>query len=262
MRITVVAAAPEPDRISPLVPELTTRLRELGHTVELLDPDHGPLALNETRVNADAYILKSGTAAALSYAGALHSCGANLINPYPAAAACRDKIIQTRMLSAAGLPVPNSWLIVDPTGLADELAAGPLIFKDPRGSRGRGIEVVHELDKLRQLRRDTPWLAMRYHPPQGPDLKLYRIGDEVFGVERVFPARSYQEKVGRPYPVPGQLRDLVFGCGETFGITVYGVDVIRSDGQHWLVDMSSFPGFKGVPQAGRRIADHIAARLA
>jgi ribosomal protein S6--L-glutamate ligase len=53
----------------------------------------------------------------------------------------------------------------------------------------------------------------------------------------------------------------VFGCGEAFGITIYGVDVIRSEGQHWLVDMSSFPGFKGVPQAGRRIADHLAARL-
>jgi ribosomal protein S6--L-glutamate ligase len=260
-RVAVVAAGPRPDRISPLVPELTGRLRELGCRVDLLDPDAAPLDLAAVRAEADLYVLKSGTEAGLSLGGALDAAGARVLNPYPVAAACRDKIVQTRTLQAAGVPVPRSWLTVDPAALAGELAAGPLILKDPRGSRGRGIVVARTAERLAALRTGVPWLAMRYHEPEGPDLKLYRIGADVFGVERVFPARTYAAKVGRPYQVPPRLRSVVRRCGEAFGIAVYGVDVVRSGGREWVVDMSSFPGFKGVPAAGARIAEHVLAQL-
>jgi ribosomal protein S6--L-glutamate ligase len=161
------------------------------------------------------------------------------------------------VLAEAGVPVPQSWMTVDPMSLQSQLSAGPLILKDPRGSQGRGLEIVHDRDGLAALAVGTPWLAMRYHRPEGEDLKLYRIGDEVFGVERIFPARTYAQKLGRPYVVSAELRDIVLRCGDAFGISVYGVDVIRSQGRHWVVDMSSFPGFKGVPEPGRRIVDHV-----
>ena len=43
-------------------------------------------------------------------------------------------------------------------------------------------------------------------------------------------------------------------CGRLLGTEVYGVDVIEHEGRPWIVDLSSFPGFKGVPDAGARIA--------
>ena len=260
MRVGVIAPRPRTDRISPLVPELLARLRELGCQAELIDPDADPVDLGQVRADADVYILKSGTEAALSFAGILHAQGACLVNPFPVAAACRDKLIQTSVLAAAGVPVPRSWMTADPGTMVPHLAEGPLILKDPRGSRGRGIVVVRDTDQLAALRAGVPWLAMRYHEPEGRDLKLYRIGDEVFGVERVFPANTYQDKVGRPYRVGPGLREVVLRCGQAFGISVYGVDVIRSQGREWVVDMSSFPGFKGVAGSGRRIADHVVAR--
>ncbi len=102
---------------------------------------------------------------------------------------------------------------------------------------------------------------MRYHPPEGPDLKLYRIGEEIFCVERPFPARTLREKRGRLLPVTAELEAIVRRCGDAFGIDVYGVDVVRHQGRLWVVDMSAFPGFKGVPEAGRRIADVVVDRL-
>jgi ribosomal protein S6--L-glutamate ligase len=259
MKIAILAVQHPAGQVSHLVPDIAARLRERSCEVAVLNPDAGYLDLGRVAPDADLYVLKSGTEAALSLAGALHASGAHLLNPYPVAAACRDKIVQTRVLAAAGVPVPESWLCAEPATLAPLLAGGPLIVKDPRGSRGRGITVVRAAAGLAALRAGVPWLAMRYHQPEGADLKLYRIGSRVFGVERAFPARTYAEKVGRPYPVPPVLRELVLRCGAAFGISVYGVDVIRSGGRHWVVDMSSFPGFKGVPDAGALIADHMVA---
>ena len=257
MRVAIVALRHPSGRFSVLVPEMEARLQDLGCEVEIIDPDAGPVDLGAVRTDADLYILKSGTEAALSFAGVLHARGARVVNPYPVAAACRDKIVQTLVLAEAGVPVPQSWMTVAPMSLLPQLEDGPLILKDPRGSQGRGLEIVHDRDGLAALPVGTPWLAMRYYRPEGEDLKLYRIGDEVFGVERIFPAKTYAQKLGRPYAVSDDLRDIVLRCGDAFGISVYGVDVIRSRGRHWVVDMSSFPGFKGVPAAGRRIVDHV-----
>jgi ribosomal protein S6--L-glutamate ligase len=147
----------------------------------------------------------------------------------------------------------------EPGSLAPLLDGGPLIVKAPRGSQGRGITVARRPDDLAPLPAGRPWLAMRYHAPDGPDHKLYRIGDEVFGVRRTFPARTYEDKLGRPFAVSPELRELVLRCGEVFGISLYGVDVVFSAGQPWVVDMSSFPGFKGVPDAGARLAAYLVA---
>src|SRR5207247_9306136 len=38
-------------------------------------------------------------------------------------------------------------------------------------------------------------------------------------------------------------------CGQAFGIDLYGVDIIESEGKPYVVDMCSIPGFKGVPDA-------------
>jgi ribosomal protein S6--L-glutamate ligase len=256
-RVAIVALRHPSGRFSVLVPEMVDRLHDMGCDVEVIDPDARPLDLVAMQMDADVYILKSGTEAALSFAGVLHARGARVMNPYPVAAACRDKIVQTHVLADAHVPVPTSWMTVDPMTLLSQLGQGPLILKDPRGSQGRGLEIVHDRDRLAALPGGRPWLAMRYHRPEGHDLKLYRIGDEVFGVERIFPARTYAEKLGRPYAVSADLHDIVLRCGDAFGISVYGVDVIRSQDKHWVVDMSSFPGFKGVPAAGRRIIDHL-----
>jgi ribosomal protein S6--L-glutamate ligase len=241
-----------------LLPTLVRRLERRNARVSLVDPDIEAVPLHALRADdTSLYVLASPREAALSLAGALERCGAVVFPTYAAAAACRDKIVHTAVLSRAGIPVPASWLTAHPESLAEELACGPLLVKDPRGSRGQGLHLVRQRDDLTRLARGTPWLAMRYHRPDGPDLKLYRIGDEVHGVARVFPARSLADKVGRALHVTAELRDLALRCGAAVGTTVCGVDVIRSDGRLWVVDMSSFPGFKGVPNAAGHIADVV-----
>ena len=57
------------------------------------------------------------------------------------------------------------------------------------------------------------------------------------------------------------MREITRRCGEAFGIDLYGVDIIYSAGSPYVVDINSFPGFKGVPDAGAHLAEYIAALL-
>jgi ribosomal protein S6--L-glutamate ligase len=260
-RLTLIARRDRLLRPDHLVPKLVGRLQRYGARTEVVDPDEETVPLHDLHPHeVDVFVLVSPTEAALSLAGAIERVGGNVFPTYAVAAGCRDKFVQTAVLAHAGLPVPASWLTLHPESLAGELERGPLLFKNPRGSRGRGLHLVRRGEELGRLAHGTPWLVMRYHRADGPDLKLYRIGDEVHGVARVFPTQSLADKLGRPLAVTEELQDLALRCGDAFGTTVCGVDVIRSDGRPWVVDMSSFPGFKGVPDAPGRIARVLLSR--
>jgi ribosomal protein S6--L-glutamate ligase len=101
--------------------------------------------------------------------------------------------------------------------------------------------------------------AQRYHPPRGRDRKLYSIGDRIFGVKRIFPATTDAERRGEPFTPSRELCDIARRCGQAFGIDLFGVDIIESGGQPYVVDMSSIPGFRGVPDAAVRLAEYFYA---
>ena len=109
MRIAVLVLRHPPSRPSPVVPEMLRGLIQRGCAVEVLTPDEGVLDLAAQRPRHDLYVLKSGTESALSLAGALHHQGARIVNPYPVAVACRDKIVQTPILQAAGVPAASPF---------------------------------------------------------------------------------------------------------------------------------------------------------
>src|SRR5438128_12237629 len=109
------------------------------------------LDLGTVRVQNDLYILKSGTELALSVAGVLHALGAATLNPYPTVAMMRNKIIVTRVLQAAGVPTPETYVTTKRDDLVPLLESGPLIIKSYRGSRGEGIRIVREVRELADL---------------------------------------------------------------------------------------------------------------
>jgi ribosomal protein S6--L-glutamate ligase len=234
-------------------------LSERGVDVDAIYPDEQSTDLGELRLGHDLYVLKSGSETALSLAGALHAIGATILNPYPVAAMCRDKVVASEILERAGVPVPESYVVAEPAHLAPLLDGAGLVVKPYRGSQGRGVRVVRDEQELAELPCDGPLLAQRYYPPDGRDRKIYCIGREIFGVERVWPARTHREKLGRPFTVDEELREIALRCEAAFGISLFGFDVVMSGGLPYVVDNSSFPGFKGVPNAASHLAEYIDA---
>ena len=212
------------------------------------------------RIEHDLYVLKTGSPLGLSFAGALHAAGAAMMNPYPVAALCRDKIVTSHVLAAGGVPVPATWVTEDRAHLAALLDDGPLVVKPYRGSRGLGVEIVHTREQLEAIAPDAgPLFAQRYHAPDGDGLdhKLYVIGGEVFGIRRVWPSRTWEDKMGSVFEPDAEMRRIAHLCAQAIGADTFGFDIVLSGGRHYVVDLSGFPGFKGVPQATRRLAEAI-----
>jgi len=257
-RIGLLMLSHARSRHSSVMSDVVRLLTDWGAKVQVIHPDRQLHDLSRMRIENDLYILKARTDIALSIAGCLHALGAAILNPYPVSVMLRDKIVTSRVLQEAGVPTPETFVAAHPGQLVHRLQEGPLVVKPYRGSGGEGVRVVWDADELDSLPVDQDLMyAQRYHKPEGPDRKLYVIHGQVFGVLREWPARSYEEKLGQPFTVTPDLRDLALRCGEAFGIDLFGLDVIHSGGERYVVDVSSFPGFKGVPDAALRLADYI-----
>jgi ribosomal protein S6--L-glutamate ligase len=259
MRIALLLVRHPPDRPSPIFPEVVRLLRAKGAEVRVVYPDEQVTELQTLTVEDDLYVLKAGTETALSLAGALHALGAAILNPYPVSAMCRDKIVAGKVLDEAGVPTPRSYVASRPQELLPLLEEGPLIVKPYRGSQGRGVRVVERRSDLLALDGGGPLYAQQYVEPDGLDRKIYCIGDEVFGVERTWPVRTYEDKLGRPFEPDREVREIALRCASAFGLSLFGFDIVVSDDRPYVVDISSLPGFKGVPDAAERIAEHVFA---
>src|SRR5207244_12803919 len=114
-------------------------------------------------------------------------------------------------------------------------------------------EVVRDAAELAALGPiEEPVFAQRYHPLDGPPRKIYAIGGELFGVLR--------RQAERPlFPLSRELPDLARRCGAAFGSDLSGVAIVESGGRPYVVDMKSFPSFRGVPDAPRQLADKSSA---
>ena len=259
LRIGFLARSFSPQTRS-YIPLVIRALEELGAVVDLIHPAAGVTDLSNVRVEHDLYVLKQQSGLALSLAGVLHAQGAAIVNPYPVSLALRDKIVMSRILQAAGVSTPATYVTTHADKLAPLLEAGPLIVKPYQGTGGYGIRIIRSAAELADVPASKdPVLAQRYHPPQGPDLKMLSIGGRIFGVKKVFPRRTEAEKHGEPFTPTPELCEIARRCGQAFGIDLYGVDIIESDGTPYVVDMNSFPGFKSVPDAPLRLAKYLYA---
>ena len=55
--------------------------------------------------------------------------------------------------------------------------------------------------------------------------------------------------------------ELVRRCGKAFGLELYGVDLVKTANGYSVIEVNCFPGYKGVPDGGRRIADFVVDRF-
>jgi len=240
------------------MPRVVQHLREWDVQVDLTHVEAQLIRLSDVENLHDLYVIRSQSELACSLAGALHTVGASMINPYPAMRCLRDRTVASRTLQRAGVPIPEAFVAADPGLLSPLLCKGPLVLKPRYGRGDRGVRVIWDTDQIDSLSRSYgPVFAQRYHDPIGEHLKIYCIGDQFFGVRKTWPARTYEEKLGQPFTITPAQMDIARRCGDAFGLDLYGVTMIASGRQEYVVDVTSFPGFKGVPDASLRVADHI-----
>ncbi len=66
---------------------------------------------------------------------------------------------------------------------------------------------------------------------------------------------------GIPFAPDAELTTLAQRVGEVVGLELYGVDVLLGEAGPVVVDVNPFPGFRGVADAPRLIAEHLLHRV-
>jgi len=263
MRIGLITTRKAPGREGSVMIEVADQLARRNHSFESICPEDSLIDLARVKVEHDLYLLKAGTPSALAYAGVLDLAGARILNPYGVVTRMKDKVLASRILADARVPAPEAFIASDARQFGPLLSEGPLVIKPyVGGSQGRGVQIIRTIEELDGLVSEQDLMfAQRYHQPEGRDHKIYRIGDQVFGVWRVWPARTLEDKLGEPFELTAAMKEITTLCGDAFGIDLYGLDIVVSGGREYVVDINTFPGFKGVSGAGALLADYIARIL-
>jgi ribosomal protein S6--L-glutamate ligase len=257
VRLNFIVVRRVPPVPSAVLLEVFDILERRGFQVESGIPEESVARPDRLRIEHDLYILKSHTELALSVAGVFETLGARLLNPYPSCITTQDKIVASRRLRAAGVPVPRCWITGDLALLAPIAEETPLIVKPHRGHRGAGISVVRNPGELAELQLpDGPVLIQEHVAGSGEDVKVYVVGEDVFAVRKHFSPTSFT-RPGRSCAVSPELREIALACGRTLGLGLYGLDALETDEGPIVVDVNYFPGYKGVSGVAPLIADYI-----
>ena len=259
--------------------EVLEGLKAGGADVQVVTERSGLIDLEHFQFDYDLYLFKSHSPLAESLAAAAHYRGAKLLNQYPATMKVRDKVLTSTLLLQAGLPTPRTFVTDALETLRPVVREMPIVVKPYRGRRGQGIEVCldeAQFDSLVNRRAaasgeadddgggedgtalgDRLIFAQEYLDHEPFDYKAYAVGDYVHAIKRIFPATTKEEKAGHPVGDDPELTALVRRCGEVFGLELYGVDLVKTKQGYSVIEVNCFPGYKGVPEGGSRIARFI-----
>ena len=256
MRIGFIMKKQEYAHSTPIMQDLFSQLRKRGFLVNTLVPEEHLIDLDTLRVDNDLYILRPGVELALSLAGMLHDQGANILNCYEACAYVQDKARVTKKLLHHQIPTAKSYIAGSISNALEELDGSPVIVKPHRGSYGEGIQIIHPGTNFEDSAKGG-YFIQQLLKSSGHDLKVYVIGNKVFGLRRKFPASSFSEKLGDPVSVSDEIRRSALKIGKLFNLQVYGIDYIESDEGAYVIDINFFPGFIGVKDATKYLAEYI-----
>jgi ribosomal protein S6--L-glutamate ligase len=243
------------------VPRLVARLRESDCDINVWVPELQAVKSPDLVPDADLYLWKSHGRLCDGVAAYLHARGSNLLNEYFATVQVRDKLITTGRLVDAGLPTPEAFYADDLDQLALIVDSYPVVVKPSGGRRGAQVALARDPDGLLALRgMDGPVCAQRYVEGSGMDLKVYVIGERVFTVRRpspLVPSAGDDRQLAR---LAREIECVSLRCGEVFGLELYGVDLLETPDGPFVIEVNCFPGYKGVPEADRLLAEYIVHR--
>ena len=262
MNICLIMDNPETTH-HPVIAVALQQLRET-HTVRMLDvralTTDEALAQEKRQTQADLYLLKSHAPQALDVAHVLEQQGAVVVNSWASSLACQDRVVMTQNMLQAHLPWPQTQSFDTLEGLLNQpdVLVGvvyPFILKSRYSHRGDLVEKVQSEKQLQGLATEwsqEPVILQALVASDGWDIKVWVIDQHVYAARRRTPLEANASKKDFPLStseMPEQLLYVIQEIGRVFHLHLYGVDLLMTERGPMVVDINSFPGFRGVPDA-------------
>jgi ribosomal protein S6--L-glutamate ligase len=201
------------------------------------------------------------------------SMGVYSVNSSAAITQSRDKLFSLQLLLKKGINIPTTGFAnspMDTNDLIEMVGGAPLIVKLLEGTQGRGVVLAETkkaaesvINAFKALRANL--LVQEFiREADGKDLRCFVIdGKVVASIERAaapgeFRANIHQGGSASIVKISPKERALAIKASKTLGLTVAGVDIIRSKNGPLLLEVNSSPGLEGIESAtGKDIAGMI-----
>jgi len=199
--------------------------------------------------------------------------GAISLNPPQAIANSRDKLMAHQLLASAGIDIPVTGFASsskDTKGIIDTVGTTPLIIKLAESSQGRGVILAETrkaaetvISAFRGLK--AHFLVQEFiEESKGEDIRCLVVGGKVIGsIKRLnkdddFRSNIHQGGTAEKAILSRKERAVAVKAAKALGLSVAGVDILRSKRGPLVLEVNSSPGIQSIDQTlGVDIAEQM-----
>lgn len=187
----------------------------------------------------------------------------------------RDKLRTLQLLARAGVGIPKTVFTRNTTDfddLIDELGELPVIIKLARGTHGNGVVLAETkkaaksvLQAFHVMDDDGTNILLQEFVKEsaGVDIRVFVVGGKVIAsmkrqsLDDDFRSNLHQGGSGVSVKLTDQERKTALKAAKAMGLSICGVDIMRSDRGPLVLEVNSSPGFGIEKVTGRNVAGPI-----
>jgi RimK family alpha-L-glutamate ligase len=226
----------------------------------------------------DCLIPRIGTVTYYSLAIIRHfeRLGVFILNSSQSMETAKDKLATLQLLATNNIPIPKTMLAKFPINASaiEKEFTYPLILKTITGSKGKGVFLLEDSEKLSDL---TNLMEISKDPKinlilqefisfsRGKDIRVIVIGGRVIGAMlrtakgKNFKANYSAGGLVESYNLNPSIEWLAIESSRLIGLDIAGVDILfDKDNNYRICEINSYPGFEGFEKAtGLNVPEEI-----
>lgn len=170
----------------------------------------------------------------------------------------RDKVRSMQILSRAGVPIPKTIFAnetADIEDIIDQVGGAPVIIKTVQGTHGRGVILAETKKAAKAVMQafyveGVDFLVQEFiAEAKGADIRAFVVnGKVVASMERKsldddFRSNLHQGGTAKQVTLNAIEKKVALNASKALGLTIAGVDMIRSDEGVKVLEVNASPGF-------------------
>lgn len=187
----------------------------------------------------------------------------------------RDKLRSMQLLSRAGVGIPKTVVargVSDVDNLLEHLGGAPVIIKLARGTHGNGVVLAETKKAAKSVlqafyvmdQEGTNILLQEFvKESAGEDIRAFVVGGKVIAsmkrqsLDDDFRSNLHQGGAGEKIKLTEEERKTAIKAAKSMGLSLCGVDMMRSSHGPLVLEVNSSPGFGIEKVTGRDVATPI-----
>ena len=250
---------------------------ERGHEARVLDPTHCYMNITsmkpsihyqgENLTGFDAVIPRIGTSITFYGTAVLRQfevMDVFSLNSSYAISRSRDKMASSQLLARNGLDMPITAFAHNPDNIEDliaEVGGAPLVIKVVEGSQGIGVVLAETDNAARSVIQAFMGLNANImvqefiQEARGSDIRCFVIGEQVVaaikrqGREGEFRSNLHRGGSASAVNLTPEESNTALLAAKVMGLSVCGVDILRSNRGALVMEVNSSPGLEGIEKA-------------